>query len=110
MSRTKTKPRRVKGKKTYILKRKLQTPKVVRFGNTQFTVRYERIGVKTIAQMRRYSLSSRGKALKSSEGKVKKRRGRHKKSKNQNGGGVILGTIAAQTESKVIDSILGKIF
>ena len=60
--------------------------------------------------MRRYSLRSRGKALKSSGGKVKKRRRRHKKSKNQNGGGVILGTIAAQATSKVIDSILGKIF
>ena len=79
MARTKTTPRRVKGKKTYILKRKLQTPKVARFGNTQFTVRYERIGVKQIAQMRRYSLRSRGKALKSSEGKVKKRRRRNKK-------------------------------
>ena len=60
--------------------------------------------------MRRYSLRSRGKALKSSGGKVKKRRRRHKKSKNQNGGGVILGTIAVQAASKVIDSILGKIF
>ena len=72
MARTKTTLRRVKVKKTYILKRKLQTPKVVRFGNTQFTVKYERIGVKKIAQMRRYSLRSRGKALKSSECNVKK--------------------------------------
>ena len=48
MARTKTTPRSVKGKKTYILKRKMQTPKVVRFGNTQFKVRYERIGVKKL--------------------------------------------------------------
>ena len=44
----KTTPRKIKGKKTYILKRKLQTPKVVRFGKKQFTVRYERIGVKKL--------------------------------------------------------------
>ena len=60
--------------------------------------------------MRRYSLRSRGKALKSYEGKAKKRRRRYKKSKNQKGVGVIIGTIAAQAASKVIDSILGQIF
>ena len=46
MVRTKTTPRRKRseGKKTYILKRRLANPKSVRFRNTQFTVRYERIG------------------------------------------------------------------
>ena len=48
MARTKTTPRRTisGGKKTYILKR-LANPKSFRFGNTQFTVRYERIGTKS---------------------------------------------------------------
>ena len=49
MARTKTRPPRNKrGRKTYILKRRLETPKSVKFGNTQFTVRYERIGTKNL--------------------------------------------------------------
>ena len=50
MARTKTIPRRKRsgGKKTYILKRRLANPKSLRFGNTQFTVRYERIGTKSL--------------------------------------------------------------
>ena len=50
MVRTKTSSRRKRseGKKTYILKRRLANPKLVRLRNTQFTVRYERIGTKTI--------------------------------------------------------------
>ena len=31
-------------KKIYVIKRRLANPKSVRFGNTQFTVRYKRIG------------------------------------------------------------------
>ena len=48
MARTKATPRRrVKnGKKIYIIKRGLANPKSVRFGNAEFTVRYERIGKK----------------------------------------------------------------
>ena len=49
MARTKITPRRNKsGRKTYLLKRRLATPKSVKFGNTQFTVRYERIGTKNL--------------------------------------------------------------
>ena len=49
MARTKTTPQRNKsGSKTYILKRRLTTPKSIKFGNTQFTVRYERIGTKNL--------------------------------------------------------------
>ena len=45
----KTTPRRNEsGRKTYILKRRVATPKLVKFGNTQFTVRYERIGTKNL--------------------------------------------------------------
>lgn len=49
MARTKTtvtRKRTTKGKKTYTTKRRLVMPKSVRFGNTQLTVRHERIGVK----------------------------------------------------------------
>ena len=44
MARTKTTPRRIvfRGRR-YIIKQKLETPKVVKFGNKQFTVRYKRI-------------------------------------------------------------------
>ena len=35
-------------KKIYVIKRRLANPKSVRFGNTQFTVRYERIGKKYV--------------------------------------------------------------
>ena len=49
MARTKTTPQRNKsGRKTYILERRLATPKSVKFGNTQFTIRYERIGTKNL--------------------------------------------------------------
>ena len=49
MARTKTTPQRNKsGRKTCILERRLATPKSVKFGNTQFTVRYERIGKKNL--------------------------------------------------------------
>ena len=51
MDRTKTTPWINKsGKKTYILKRRLATTKSVKFGNTQFTVRYERIGTKNLSR------------------------------------------------------------
>ena len=33
-------------KKIYIIKRRLANPKSVRFGNTEFTARYDRIGKK----------------------------------------------------------------
>ena len=47
MDRTKRTRRRKRsrGKKTYILKRRLSNAKSVRFGSTQFMVKYERIGV-----------------------------------------------------------------
>ena len=48
MAQTITMPRRRKGKKTYVLKRKLQMPKVVRLGNKQLTVRYDRIGIRNL--------------------------------------------------------------
>ena len=50
MARPKTTPRgRAKsGKKIYVIERRLANPKPVRFGNTQFTVRYERIGKKRV--------------------------------------------------------------
>ena len=50
MVRTITTPRRRKGKKTYELKRKLQTPKVVTLGSKQFTVRYERTGIRNLGR------------------------------------------------------------
>ena len=37
-------------KKIYIIKQRLANPKSVRFGNTEFTVRYERIGKKHIGR------------------------------------------------------------
>lgn len=50
MARTITTPRRktVKHKKYYVLKKRLQTPKLGRFGNTQFMARYERIGLRNL--------------------------------------------------------------
>ena len=50
MARTKTTPRRraKSGKKIYVIKRRLANLKSVRFGNAQFTVRYERIGKKHV--------------------------------------------------------------
>ena len=46
MARTKTTPRRIvprlRGRR-FIIKQKLENPKVVKFGNKQFTVRYKRI-------------------------------------------------------------------
>ena len=52
MARTKTTPRRrsKNGKKIYIIKRRLPNPKSVTFGNTEFTVRYERIGKKRMGR------------------------------------------------------------
>ena len=49
MARTKTTPRRIvfRGRK-YIIKQKLETPKVVKFGNKQFTVRYKRISKRSL--------------------------------------------------------------
>ena len=51
MARTKTTPRRivprVRGRRN-IIKQKLGTPKVVKFGNKQFTVRYKRISKKRL--------------------------------------------------------------
>ena len=47
MARTKTTPRRKiprLSKRGFIIKQKLENPKVVKFGNTQFTVRYKRFG------------------------------------------------------------------
>ena len=38
------KQRRAARKKQFIIKRRLENPKSVRFGNKSFTVRYERIG------------------------------------------------------------------
>ena len=49
MARTKTTPRRILPKlkfRRYIIKQKLENPKVVKFGNKQFTVRYKRISKK----------------------------------------------------------------
>ena len=43
-----TPPRNPSGREMYILKRRLAAPKSVKFGNTQFTVRYERIGTKNL--------------------------------------------------------------
>ena len=51
MARTKTTPRtivpRFRGGR-YIIKQKLETPKGVKFGNKQFTVRYKRISKKRL--------------------------------------------------------------
>ena len=49
MVRTKTTPRalpHLKFRRKYIIKAKLDNPKVVKFGNKQFTVRYKRISKK----------------------------------------------------------------
>ena len=46
MARTKTTPRRKiphLNRRGYIIKERLQNPKVVKFGNKKFTVRYRRI-------------------------------------------------------------------
>ena len=47
MARTKTTPRRIRSRpsllKRLIIKQRLENPKVVKFGNKQFTVRYKRI-------------------------------------------------------------------
>ena len=45
MARTKTTPRRIRSRllKKFIIKQRLENPKVVKFGNKQFTVRYRRI-------------------------------------------------------------------
>ena len=40
-------PRR-RARKTYKLKKRLEHPKTVRFGNTQFTVRYKRAGLRNL--------------------------------------------------------------
>ena len=49
MARTKTTPRRIVfGGRRYIIKQKLENPKVVKFGNKQFTVRYKRISKKRL--------------------------------------------------------------
>ena len=50
MARAKTIPRKKRsgGKKTYIFKKRSTNPKSVRFGNTQFTIRYERIETKSL--------------------------------------------------------------
>ena len=51
MARTKTTPRRIVPRfkrKRYIIKQKLENPKVVKFGNKQFTVRYKRISKKRL--------------------------------------------------------------
>ena len=49
MARAKTTLQRNKsGRKTYILKRRLATPKSVKFGNMQFMVRYDRIRTKNL--------------------------------------------------------------
>ena len=52
MARTKTTPRRrgKNSKKIYIIKRRLSNPISVRFRNTEFTVRYERIGKKQMGR------------------------------------------------------------
>ena len=49
MARTETTPRRIvfRGRR-YIIKQKLETPKVVKFGNKQFTVRYKRISKRSL--------------------------------------------------------------
>ena len=51
MARTKTTPRRIvprfRGRR-YIIKQKLENPKVVKFGNKQFTFRYKRISKKRL--------------------------------------------------------------
>ena len=41
-------PRRRRVRKTYVLKKRLESPKTVRFGNMQFTVRYERVGLRNL--------------------------------------------------------------
>ena len=51
MARTKTTPRKILPKlkfRRYIIKQKLETPKVVKFGNKQFTVRYKRISKRSL--------------------------------------------------------------
>ena len=40
--------KRRRARKTYVLKKRLESPKTVRFGNTQFTVRYERVGLRNL--------------------------------------------------------------
>ena len=39
---------RRRARKTYVLKKILESPKTVRFGNTQFTARYERVGLRNL--------------------------------------------------------------
>ena len=50
MARTKTTPRRIlpnlKFRRRYVIEQKLENPKVVKFGNKQFTVRYKWISKK----------------------------------------------------------------
>ena len=41
-------PRRGRARKTYVWKKRLESPKTVRFGNKQFTVRYERVGLRNL--------------------------------------------------------------
>ena len=40
--------RKRRARKTYVLKKRLQSSKTVRFGYTQFTVRYERVGLRNL--------------------------------------------------------------
>ena len=40
--------RRRRARKTYVLKKILESPKTVRFGNTQFIARYERVGLRNL--------------------------------------------------------------
>ena len=51
MARTKTTPKRILRplrRRRFIIKQKLENPKVVKFGNKQFTVRYKRISKKRL--------------------------------------------------------------
>ena len=51
MARTKTTPRRILPYlklRRYIIKQRLENPKVVKFDNKQFTVRYKRISKKRL--------------------------------------------------------------
>ena len=53
MVRIKRTPKRtalpnLKFRRKYIIKQRLETPKTVKFGNKQFTVRFKRISKKTV--------------------------------------------------------------
>ena len=94
MARTITMPRRRKGKKTYVLKRKLQMPKVVRLGNKQLTVRYDRIGIRNLHRCVTKS-SRKINYRENGLGRVYRRRRRRRRRKGWRGGGAFLASLGA---------------